>query len=445
MRLSHEIVDAIIRERSHKPIVGDVLLIGHQSVALSTSEVLELLREHGIPARGDECAAQQVERTPGQAGPPRIEDGKLLRILGADDVRTLVTTPAERGDITHQLGTPLPERLVGSADFIVDGGSLANRFDPAATIENYAALLRPGGRLIAINTLSNHFDPYTMPSPAWYLDYFVGNGFADCRVYVVVYRLHEPANAFCVDIDCLLDPKREVRNFVSRYEMAVIAFAEKSVESTTHVRPAHAHQRPPLEWDRYRSNLERIKQNPRPHIVRSRGRMNYFDVRGGHLFMRRDYAAVDPSSEERRVRADGGHVAVADTAAAAPAPQARLRILCVGTGRDGTQSLNYMVQRIFDALGGPRSMHEYGCRELYQAFCDLRETGEVGHAAEIERIIADCPWDCIVSNGYAAVLPAFAERYGRGLKVIHLRRADRDACIASLKKNCELFPAAYGY
>src|SRR5258708_33039041 len=98
MKLSHEIVDAIIRERSHRPIVGDVLLIGHQSVAMSASEVLELLREHGIAASKDECPAQQVERPPGHAGSPRIEDGELLRILGADNVRTLATTPTERGD-----------------------------------------------------------------------------------------------------------------------------------------------------------------------------------------------------------------------------------------------------------------------------------------------------------------------------------------------------------
>src|SRR5260370_8225948 len=136
MRLSHEIVDAIIRERSHKPIVGDVLLIGRQSVALPASEVLEMFREHGIAARGDEFAAQQVESTPGHAGPPRMEDGKLLRILGADNVRTLATTPAHRGDITHQLGTPLPERLLATADFIVDGRSPAKQFGPAATIEN---------------------------------------------------------------------------------------------------------------------------------------------------------------------------------------------------------------------------------------------------------------------------------------------------------------------
>ena len=60
-------------------------------------------------------------------------------------------------------------------------------------------------------------------------------------------------------------------------------------------------------------------------------------------------------------------------------------------------------------------------------------------------MVAECPYDCVGGNGYAAILPLFAAHYGRGLRLVHLRRGDRDACIASLVQNCELFPTAYGY
>jgi len=122
-----------------------------------------------------------------------------------------------------------------------------------------------------------------------------------------------------------------------------------------------------------------------------------------------------------------------------------LKTICVGTGRDGTTSLNHMMERVFAASGGGQTMHEYSCREFYQAFCDYRETGAAVHWANLQRMVSECPYDAIVGNGYAAVLPLFAERYGRGLKLVHLRRADRAACIASLAKNCALFPTAYGY
>jgi hypothetical protein len=128
-----------------------------------------------------------------------------------------------------------------------------------------------------------------------------------------------------------------------------------------------------------------------------------------------------------------------------PRSRSNLKVLSVGTGRDGTQSLNQMIQHVFAASGGWQTMHEYFCREFYQAFCDFCESGSDCHAGAIEWMVAGCPYDSIVGNGYAAVLPLFARYYGSELKIIHVYRADRDACIASLVKNCELFPAAYGY
>jgi hypothetical protein len=124
--------------------------------------------------------------------------------------------------------------------------------------------------------------------------------------------------------------------------------------------------------------------------------------------------------------------------------RSKLKLLCVGTGRDGTQSLNHMIQHVYAGAGDRQSVHEYCCREIYQAFCDFQETGDGAAADAIERMIADCPYDSIVGNGYAAILPRFAERYGRSLKVVHLYR-DRAACIDSLITNCELFPTAYRY
>jgi hypothetical protein len=132
------------------------------------------------------------------------------------------------------------------------------------------------------------------------------------------------------------------------------------------------------------------------------------------------------------------------SAAAAECPS-KLRILCVGTGRDGTQSLYHMIQHVFDHGSGGQAMHEYCCREFYQAFCDHAERGNSAAEAALTRMVAECPYECIVGNGYAALMPLFAARYGRGLKLVHLRRANRAACIASLVQNCELFPTAYGY
>src|SRR5262249_50981675 len=123
----------------------------------------------------------------------------------------------------------------------------------------------------------------------------------------------------------------------------------------------------------------------------------------------------------------------------------RMKLICVGAGRDGTLSVADMIHRLYGQAGdGRRVMHEYQAREFYQAFCNFRETNDPRFLEEVRSMVDECPYECIVGNGYAAVLPQFAERW-RSATVVHIQRADRAAAIASLKANCELFPRAYGY
>jgi SAM-dependent methyltransferase len=435
MALGRDVVDAIIREHSYRPITGDVLLIGPPAITLGREEVLELMREHGI------AAAASDDTDTGNGAEGGMGADAFFRFLGVDSLHKHDASTADAKGARY-FGEPIPDDLKASMDFIIDGGALAHVFSSAAALRNYADMLRPGGRLIAINNLSSHFDPYSMLNAPWYFDYFVSNGFADCKVYVLVYPLGGPTNAFCLDVDCLLDPAREVRTFLSSDEMAVVVFAEKGAASTAQATPTHAYLRSAEEWERYRANLVRIKRNARPHLVRSRGEPSYRDVRGGHLFMQSDYSAVEPP----RPLAPLSHVAVVSDPAPGPPPaRSELKVLCVGTGRDGTQSLNHMIQHVFTASGQRQSMHEYCCREFYQAFCDFKETGEAASADALKHMVADCPYDSIVGNGYAAILPLFAQHYGRDLKVVHLYRADRDACIDSLIANSEMFPTAYRY
>jgi len=440
MALGRDVVDAIIREHAYRPITGHVLLIGQQAITLSRDEVFELMREHDVAA----AAGDMPDVASADGG--GMSAVAFFALLGIDRLQMLdMVTAGDNG--AGYFGVSLPDRLKATADFIIDGGALNDIFSPAAALRNYARALRPGGRLIAVNNLSAHFDPYSIPTASWYLDYCVVNAFADCKAYVLDYPPGRPVRAFCLDIDCLLDPAREIRAFLSPHETAIILFAEKGAASTTDETPTHAHLRSGAQWQRYRQNLARIKLAPRPHLVRSRVEPGKLDVRGGHLFMRADYTAVDPSSLV--LRADDTAFAspsltpMPAQAAVSPSPS-KLKILCVGTGRDGTQSLNHMIQRVYGQTGGRQSVHEYCCREIYQAFCDFSETGDGGRAEALKRMVADCPYDSIVGNGYAAILPLFAEHYGRGLKVVHLYR-DREACIESLITNCELFPTAYRY
>ena len=129
----------------------------------------------------------------------------------------------------------------------------------------------------------------------------------------------------------------------------------------------------------------------------------------------------------------------------APSPtRSPLRLLCVGTGRDGTMSLAHMISylQVKGGLSGT-VLHEYGSRAFYNLFARFKETGDPGWKAEVYALIDECRHEAIVGNGYASILPQFAERCGPELVLVHLKRMDKRAAIKSLRQNCELFPFAY--
>src|SRR5208282_438429 len=224
MGLGSSTVEAIVREHSYKAIRGDVLLIGRQTVYLSPQEYVDILRQHGVDPAKEQLEQMTIDRqtidrrtiaiTPGKE---LISDRSIFHVLGVEHVRALDHSDYEGAEVLHNLNKPLPKELESIADFIVDGSTLDNVFDPALALRNLSKLLRPGGRLLLVNMLSNHHEPYTIPSALWYLDYFVMNGFIDCKVYISVYFPSGP-NVFCINLDYLADPKLHVSHFVPSYE-----------------------------------------------------------------------------------------------------------------------------------------------------------------------------------------------------------------------------------
>jgi len=245
-----------------------------------------------------------MNRTPDATGRDLITDAALFRLLGVPRVIALDHSEYEGAEIIHDLNKPIPQSLLDFADFIVDGSTLDNVFDPAMVIRNFARMLKPGGRLMTVNMYSNHYEPYAILSPLWYLDFFVINGFVDCKVYILVIPDTgiNVVNVFVINTDYLLDPARFVSAFVSPHMMGTIVIAEKGPRSTSEVVPTQQHYRSDAEWTRYRQNLLAMSRDSRPHSVRSLGDISFFDVRSGHLFMANDFTARDPLTEIRRLQ-----------------------------------------------------------------------------------------------------------------------------------------------
>jgi len=305
MGLGLQAVDAIGREHAHRPIKGDVLFIGRQGTYMTPAELAAQLRFHGhaVDPSAIEIDRTTLHRRPGYG--EIVTDRSIFRALGIDSVKALDVSPYEGAEIIHDLNRPLPDNLEGIADFIVDGSTLDNVFDPAMVLRNFAQLLRPGGRLITINTLNTRDNAFTICPPDWFLDYFVENGFSDCKVYVCA-GFAGSYTSYWLDTRYIAAerPTRLVfPSMVWRYYTLV--FAEKSAASTADRTPTQNTYRSAEEWTRYLAQLSEINRSPRPHLARSIGWLIPRVTRRGFQWMDKNFVArpLRPSLPRQALRA----------------------------------------------------------------------------------------------------------------------------------------------
>src|ERR1700722_14498916 len=276
MGLGGQAIDALGREHAYRPIAGDVLFIGRQTVYFSPQDLARRLRDHC--AEVDE-AAIEVDRTTVNRNlkGELATDRSIFRALGLtpERIKALDVSGYESAEIILHLNQPIPDALRASADFIVDGSTLDNVFDPTMALRNYAELLRPGGRLLAVNAWNLRDSAYTACSPSWYLDYFVANGFADCKVYVCV-GARRGINVYWLDPAMVGVGKLQVKTpiFATWWRRPfVLVFAEKSAAPGTAAIPTQADYRGDAEWEQFRACGDAVAASAGPRLVGSIGRL----------------------------------------------------------------------------------------------------------------------------------------------------------------------------
>jgi hypothetical protein len=291
MGLARRAVEAIAREHAYRPIDGDVLFVGRQTVYLTPDELCDHLARHGhaVDRRRIEINTSTIDRTSTRQG--LVTDGSIFRALGNDRVRAIDVSDYEGAEIIHDLNLPLPPELKGICDFLVDGSTLDNTFNPATTLKNYADLVRPGGRMLLINAFSSFDSAYVIMPPLWYFDYLIVNGFADVRVYVVVFE-GERVSIYAIDAAEVATRRREMGHFGTGYRMSTFVFAERGATSTTHLLPTQQHYRSAEGWDAFLSNLIPITRSERPHLLASVGDPIMTEYPGGYRWIDAAYQAA---------------------------------------------------------------------------------------------------------------------------------------------------------
>jgi|FEC22Drversion2_1045045.scaffolds.fasta_scaffold00324_45 SAM-dependent methyltransferase len=267
--------EMLVREHAHKPLRGRVLTIGRQTMWFPPETALDIVRATGIACNGVDPSQLATEKDTLNVatGAKCIKDNAFFSLLGIDDLQSLDWSDYEGASILHDLNSPLPKNLEGIADVIIDGSSLDNVWNPALALQSLTRMLRPGGRLFALNMGSDHFGPYTIFTPPWFFDYCVINNFVDCRVYAQISKPDGPYNVLTIDPATLAsDPSSWARNLAGldpSYQVGIYLFAEKGPNTTWDATPIQQfYQSGPIK-DRFHRNLRHLNEKFRPHLLRS--------------------------------------------------------------------------------------------------------------------------------------------------------------------------------
>lgn len=238
------LIEFFLQEHRYRPWKGKLLTLGKQTVLVTPEQLKGLLERNGI--RWDASKAQ-IDRKTVQAQQETerqyVDDATLFSSFCSVILHTLDVTSYEGADIIHDLCKPIPAHLSGQYDIIFNGSVLDNIFDPAEALRNTTRMLSPRGRIIHIEMASNLAFEYLIYSTDWFIDYYVVNEFADCRIYVCTFDtteqlLYGPWSVYAYV------PKPDGTAFSLRslpYKQAVIVvIAEK--------RPSSTSDEVPVQW-----------------------------------------------------------------------------------------------------------------------------------------------------------------------------------------------------
>jgi hypothetical protein len=243
MAIPAPLAEFILAEHQFRPLSGNILSLGRQTILFDENVLDRLLDGRSIPRLSKD--AQIDEKTTEARQSPEmnfITDDSFYRSFSKARYDVLDVSDYEGATIIDDLCKPLPPELAGRFDFIFNGSVLDNIFDPAAALRNISLMLKPNGRVIHIEMASNLAFEYLIYSPDWFLDYYVANGFSDCKIYICTFRnvdelKYGPWRVFSYyprsGAGCSL------REVVTDHAVLVVV-AEKNAESTW--------DRSPIQW-----------------------------------------------------------------------------------------------------------------------------------------------------------------------------------------------------
>jgi SAM-dependent methyltransferase len=253
MGIPSQVARLILREHLFRPITGKLLSIGRQTVHLTPRQAKTLVEaELGIRLDVDPLDLEIDTSTRGARDHGLISDRAFFSLFSDATYHCLDQSDYENADIVFDLcSARIPSELEDRFDFVVEGSTLDNVFDPAAALRNLARITRAEGRLFHHNRASRRHNVYVAFALSWFHDYYSVNEFEDCQVYLAQWDADQITSRWDVyHYRPLQEHNGEVKYFGQdtwyypwRHAHAIV-IAEKGSQSTSDKHPIQFEYRP---------------------------------------------------------------------------------------------------------------------------------------------------------------------------------------------------------
>jgi hypothetical protein len=289
-----QIATAIIRVCINDPIRGHMLICGRQSMFLTPAEAEDLIRSHGLVPRlsAHECKLDYETRIGGETQARRsggfISDVSFFEMLGVSSLEFLDHSQYEGAQTVIDLNFPIPPEMEAKYDFIIDGGTLDNVFNPAQALMNFARMLRTGGRVLTYNFYASFGATYTNLPHQWYLDYFALNRFQFAQTYICTFDGSDGRmSVYQANLAKRAASRDTILNFPivePTVGIGLTAYAVKAADSTWERQPSQECYRSASEWEEMEPVFSRFSAHDlKIPILRSTGTLPIF-LPGGDDF-----------------------------------------------------------------------------------------------------------------------------------------------------------------
>lgn len=271
MAIDYRMAKVILQEHKYRPLEGTILLIGRQTVTLTSEQARSLVESEGVQIRPD--ALDEIDtKTFGAEGRHLITDRAFFSLFSTARMISLDVSDYEGASIIADINHPISENYHNVADFIFNGSCMDNLFDSASALKNMTCLLKARGRIIHIEHGSPIQSAYIMYSPAYFFDYYAANNFLDCKIYSMMFcSVLEPWNVFQWQAYHYQDGQLRMTPAMMHSgwpNILNVVIAEKGLDSTPDSTPIQGFYRQVhhTELDIYMNAYRRFSESKRPML-----------------------------------------------------------------------------------------------------------------------------------------------------------------------------------